>query len=186
VSKRTAVLAVALALVIGGAIGFAWHAPGRSSTWADIRTWVGFAVVIIGVVIALVQLDLQRRQLAGQHKVIQEEVERNKNRGALPAHCPFRANLVPLPDGALMPGNGGRRYQRYGTVYSQFTSAARAAEIPAGFTPHSLRHAFASAMLNKGVSITDVAHWLGHRDVRVTFRIYGHLVPSAAARGCGA
>jgi hypothetical protein len=27
-----------------------------------------------------------------------------------------------------------------------------------------------------------VAHWLGHRDVRVTYRIYGHLVPSAAAR----
>jgi integrase len=51
-----------------------------------------------------------------------------------------------------------------------------------GFTPHSLRHAFASAMLSKGVPITDVAHWLGHRDVRVTFRIYGHLVPSAAAR----
>jgi hypothetical protein len=32
------------------------------------------------------------------------------------------------------------------------------------------------------VPITDVAHWLGHRDVRVTFRIYGHLVPSAAVR----
>ena len=44
------------------------------------------------------------------------------------------------------------------------------------------RHAFASAMLGKGVPITDVAHWLGHRDVRVTYRIYGHLVPSAAAR----
>jgi integrase len=61
-------------------------------------------------------------------------------------------------------------------------NAARNAGIPAGFTPHSLRHAFASAMLSKGVPITDVAHWLGHRDVRVTFRIYGHLVPSAAAR----
>jgi hypothetical protein len=83
VSKRIASLAVALALVIGGAIGFAWHAPGRSSTWANIRTWVGFAVIVIGVVIALVQLDLQRRQLAGQHKVIQEEVERNKQRDAL-------------------------------------------------------------------------------------------------------
>ena len=36
-------------------------------------------------------------------------------------------------------------------------------------------------MLNKGVPITDVARWLGHRDVRVTYRIYGHLVPSAAS-----
>lgn len=61
-------------------------------------------------------------------------------------------------------------------------NATRKAEIPEGFTPHSLRHAFASVMLGKGVPITDVAQWLGHRDVRVTYRIYGHLVPSAAAR----
>ena len=87
-----------------------------------------------------------------------------------------------LPDGPLMPGNGDRKYQLYGTVYDRFMNAAKAAGIPAGFTPHSLRHAFASAMLSKGVPITDVAHWLGHRDVRVTYRIYGHLVPSAAAR----
>jgi len=85
VSKRTIALAVALALVIGGAAGFAWHAPGSSGTWADIRGWVGFAVVVIGVVIALVQLDLQRRQLAEQHKTIQGEVERNKQRDALMA-----------------------------------------------------------------------------------------------------
>jgi len=83
VSKRAAALAVALALVIGGAIGFAWHAPGSAGTWADIRTWVGFAVPVIGVVVALVRLDLQRRQLPGQHKVIQEEVERDKRRDAL-------------------------------------------------------------------------------------------------------
>jgi integrase len=90
--------------------------------------------------------------------------------------------VTPLPDGPLMPGNGDRAYQLYGTVYRQFMNAARVAGIPEGFSPHSLRHAFASAMLGKGVPITDVAHWLGHRDVRVTYRIYGHLVPSAAAR----
>jgi integrase len=87
-----------------------------------------------------------------------------------------------LPDGPLMPGNGDRKYQLYGTVYDRFMNAAGKAGIPEGFTLHSLRHAFASAMLGKGVPITDVAHWLGHRDVRVTYRIYGHLVPSAAAR----
>jgi hypothetical protein len=87
-----------------------------------------------------------------------------------------------LPDGPLMPGNGDRKYQLYGTVYERFMNAAEVAGVPGGFTPHSLRHAFASAMLGKGVPITDVAYWLGHRDVRVTYRIYGHLVPSAAAR----
>jgi len=69
-----------------------------------------------------------------------------------------------LPDGPLMPGNGGRKYQQYGTVYERLMNAADKAGIPKGFVPHSLRHAFASAMLSKGVPITDVAHWLGHRD----------------------
>jgi integrase len=87
-----------------------------------------------------------------------------------------------LADGPLTPGNGKRTFRLYGTVYQRFTSAARNAATPAGFTPHSLRHASASAMLTKSVPITGVAHWPGHRDVRVTFRIYGHLVPSAAAR----
>jgi integrase len=87
-----------------------------------------------------------------------------------------------LADGPLTPGNGERTFQPRGTVDERFTSAARNASIPAGFTPHSLRRASASAMLGKSVPITDAAHRLGHRDVRVTFRIYGHLVPSAAAR----
>ena len=82
-SKRTTVLAAALALVFGGAIGFAWHAPGRPSTWDGIRTWIGFAVVVIGVVIALVQLELQRRQLKEQQGIIAGEIERNKRRDQL-------------------------------------------------------------------------------------------------------
>ena len=74
-----------------------------------------------------------------------------------------------LPDGPLTPSNGDRKYQQYGTVYERFMNATEKAGIPAGFTPHSLRHGFASAMLSKGVPIADVAHWpgpagLSHRD----------------------
>ena len=63
-----------------------------------------------------------------------------------------------------------------------FTRAAQLAAIPERFTPHSLRHVFASALLARGVPITDVAEWLGHRSIEVTYRIYGHLVPSAWGR----
>ena len=52
-SKRTASLIAALGLVLGGAAGFAWHAPGRPTTWIDVRTWAGFGIVIIGPAIAL-------------------------------------------------------------------------------------------------------------------------------------
>jgi hypothetical protein len=84
VSKRTAaVLAVLAGLVAGGAIGFLWHAPGRASTWDDVRTWLGFAVLVFGLPTALYQLNLQRRQLAGQQAVIEGEAERNKRRDEL-------------------------------------------------------------------------------------------------------
>lgn len=87
-----------------------------------------------------------------------------------------------LPPGPVLPGTGGRPYQTYDTVAKRFKARATALGIPAGFTPHSLRHAFVSALLARGVPITDVAHWLGHQTIEITFRIYGHLVPSAAGR----
>jgi hypothetical protein len=50
-------LAVATA---GAAFGFAWHAPGRPSTWADIRSWGTFAAVVLGFTVAALELNLQR------------------------------------------------------------------------------------------------------------------------------
>lgn len=82
-SKRTSFLLAAFCLVLGGAAGFAWHAPGRPSTWVSARTWVGFAVVVIGVAIALFQLEMQRRQLAGQQAALRDEFARNKGRDML-------------------------------------------------------------------------------------------------------
>ena len=91
-----------------------------------------------------------------------------------------------LPDGPLCRGNGGRLYQQYGTVERQVKMRAATAGIPAGFRPHSLRHAFASVMLARGIPITDVAQWLGHKDINETYRTYGHLVPNAAGRALAA
>jgi integrase len=45
-----------------------------------------------------------------------------------------------------------------------------------------LRHAFVSALLSRGAPITDVAAWLGHRNINVTYATYGHLVPSSLGR----
>jgi integrase len=91
-----------------------------------------------------------------------------------------------MPSGALMPGRDGKPYQRYKAVYSRFMRAAEAAGIPDGFTPHSLRHAYASAMLARGVQITELAHFLGHKDINTTHAVYGHLLPPAAKRAVSA
>jgi integrase len=85
-----------------------------------------------------------------------------------------------LPDGYLFMTNG--KLPTYNVYYSSFAGHARKAGIPDGFTPHSLRHGFASALLSHGVPITDVAAWLGHRNINVTYATYGHLVPSSLGR----
>ncbi len=92
-----------------------------------------------------------------------------------------------LPDGPLMPGNGGRPYPVYGTVNDQFVKHTPRAGIPAGFHAHSLRHMYASVMLVEGgIDITEVARFLGHRNINVTYAIYGHLLPDANERAIAA
>jgi hypothetical protein len=36
-----------------------------------------------------------------------------------------------------------------------------------------------SGALSAEVPLTDVARWLGHRNIQVTYRTYSHFVPSA-------
>lgn len=92
----------------------------------------------------------------------------------------LREMVKDLPGGPVCPAPKG--YLRYSVVYDAFILARNALGIPREFTPHSLRHAFASALLANGVPITDVAVWLGHKSVSVTFEIYHHLIPSSVGR----
>jgi len=48
---------------------------------------------------------------------------------------------------------------------------------------HSMRHTFASTMLQAGESIITLAQWLGHRDPGFTLRTYTHFLPEAGSRG---
>jgi integrase len=58
----------------------------------------------------------------------------------------------------------------------------------AGVTPcrengfHTLRHAFASALLADGVGIRTLAEYLGHHDPAFRLRVYCHLIPSGQER----
>ncbi|HUP36870.1 MAG TPA: site-specific integrase [Candidatus Limnocylindria bacterium] len=45
--------------------------------------------------------------------------------------------------------------------------------------PHTLRHTFASLLLQNGESVTYVRDQLGHSSIRMTVDTYGHLVPGA-------
>ncbi len=48
--------------------------------------------------------------------------------------------------------------------------------------PHQLRHYYASVMLADGVSVKELAEYLGHHDAAFTLRVYTHLLPSSHGR----
>ncbi|WP_433599126.1 tyrosine-type recombinase/integrase [Nocardia sp. CA-135953] len=47
---------------------------------------------------------------------------------------------------------------------------------------HALRHLFASDLLGNGVSINELAEFLGHSDAAITLRYYAHLIASSHDR----
>jgi integrase len=47
---------------------------------------------------------------------------------------------------------------------------------------HQLRHYYASVMLAGGVSIKELAEYLGHSDPAYTLRVYVHMLPSSHDR----
>jgi integrase len=50
-------------------------------------------------------------------------------------------------------------------------------DIPDGMVIYSMRHFFASNCLSQGIAITDVAEWMGHKSIEITFKTYRHLMP---------
>ncbi|MFI1370327.1 tyrosine-type recombinase/integrase [Streptomyces griseochromogenes] len=55
-------------------------------------------------------------------------------------------------------------------------------DIPEGMVLYGNRHFYASNCLSNGIPITDVAEWMGHKSVDVTFKIYRHLLPGSIGK----
>lgn len=61
-------------------------------------------------------------------------------------------------------------------LYYQFKKLLRIAKLP-DRRFHDLRHTAATILLLRGVNIKLVSEMLGHADIALTLRVYGHLLP---------
>ena len=57
-----------------------------------------------------------------------------------------------------------------------------AGRVPAGWSPHWLRHSHATALLLAGVPVHVVSRRLGHADVQTTLELYAHVTEDAELR----
>jgi integrase len=78
--------------------------------------------------------------------------------------------LAGRADGPLFTAANGRARYGYKLAYDQLLRLCRTAWLPAGVTPHSLRHSYATEALRLGAALQDVQDALGHADPRTTRR----------------
>ena len=73
----------------------------------------------------------------------------------------------------VFPGKTGKGLA---DIRKRFYRTLREAKIE-GFVFHDLRHTFASHLVMAGVDLMTVKEFLGHKDIKMTFR-YAHLAPA--------
>jgi len=60
-----------------------------------------------------------------------------------------------------------------------FHRVVRRAELPKHFTPHSLRHTYASLLIQQGVRAEYIQRQLGHSSIAITVNVYGRWLELA-------
>ncbi len=82
-------------------------------------------------------------------------------------------HVEPLRGGPLFLGDRGGRLARQ-QAFAIVKAAARAAALPEAISPHTLRHSFATHLLEGGADLRSVQEMLGHADLSTTEQ-YTHI-----------
>lgn len=68
------------------------------------------------------------------------------------------------------------------TLYRRADEAWEGAGVSERLRLHQARHTYASFMIAAGVNAKALCSYMGHSSIKVTFDLYGHLMPGAEAK----
>lgn len=146
--------------------------------WLAYRTG-GRASAILGL--TWLQIDFERGQIR-----LGDGTQRVKGRATVPMREDLAVVLREAKKGALtdhVVEYGGKPVR---SVKRAFKAAVERAGLDPSTSPHVLRHSAAVHMAESGVSMAEIAQFLGHSSESVTYRVYARFSPDHLRRAAGA
>jgi integrase len=89
----------------------------------------------------------------------------------------FKAGQGELPSDSLVFLSKAGTMLDYANVLKMFKKCLKIASLPLHYSPHCMRHTFASILLQDGVSPAYVQAQLGHASIQLTVDTYGKWLP---------
>ena len=86
---------------------------------------------------------------------------------------------------ALGFGRGAAEPFHAATLYRRADSAWKTAGLGERLRLHQARHTYASFMIAAGINAKALAQFMGHSSIKVTFDLYGHLMPGSEREAAG-
>lgn len=129
----------------------------------------------IGAVLDLTwdRVDFER----GQIRLRRDDSVTRKGRATVPVNAGLRAALSAAKEAAISDYVVEWAGDRVGSIKTGFRAAVKAAGL-VDVSPHVLRHTAAVHMVEAGVSMDEVAQYLGHSNTAMTSRVYARFSPS--------
>lgn len=142
-----------------------WYTAGRASAILEL-TWD--------------RVDFERGQIR-----LSKGQGRQKGRATVPIADRLRTALLEAREGRTSDYVVEWAGQPVLSIARSFRAAVSRAKLK-DVSPHVLRHSAAVRMVENGVPLPEVGQYLGHTDLKVTYRVYARFTPGHLKRAADA